>query len=112
MIFSIGAIFNNYELLIDDANELYSDSIISRYDSTQYQHVKPRTSEIELMKRILDCESRRSFGLIFSVDMISFGIYVGAFDDEDYILIMFDCIGKDDIIDIYQTTFCGSELEL
>ena len=37
--------------------------------------------------------------------MTSFGVYVGAFDDQGYILIVFDCIGKDDIIDIYQTTF-------
>lgn len=106
LIFSIDIIFDNYELLIDDANGLHSDSIVSRRDSTQYQRVKPRTSKIELMKRILDCESWRSVGLIFSVDMTSFGIYTGAFDDEGYILIIFDCTGKDDIIDIYQTTFC------
>lgn len=102
----MGVIFDNYEILIDDANELHSNSIVSRRDSTQYQRVKSRTSEIELMKKILDCESWRSVGLIFSVDMTSSGIYVGAFNNEGYVIIIFDCIGKDDIIGIYQTTFC------
>lgn len=104
LIDSINDNFRIYKTIIEDGNEFYNDSIYSQNDLTQYQIIDYKHSEIDLIDKVSSCGSWRSYGMIFSEDMDKFGIYVGAFDDEGYLMFTFSSMVKDKITEIYYNT--------
>ena len=105
LVVTFEKIFGNHKILIDDFNELYGDSLKSAKDLTSYQIINFGSKSTGTEAMILSCESWRSVGLIFGSQMTKFGFYIGAFDDEGYILAVFDNLTPEFILSVYRETF-------
>lgn len=92
------------KILIDDFNHLNVESIEAVIDKTYYLTID-KVSKTMLRKAITEVESWRSYGLAFYTDDNMVKIYVGAFDDEGYLMISFRYLEPDKAREFSQVIF-------